>query len=193
MAERIERAYNLRRPRWCRGCSTPRIWFAAALRLWETHAGNPQDVPLDAELYVASQPISAGVADPWSELAEPQAGRRYRLRVRGIVRQLRAELKREVSRAERSIRRGRAIRAVLTLKNEQLSPLGCYLVARRAGRPDLASRFAAAAARQHASCPLYKTASLALVPAELYPAEGLAIERHAEAVPRVEKIAVGLN
>ena len=41
LAGRIEQAYGLRRPRWLRGCSTSRVWYTAALRLWEAHAGDP--------------------------------------------------------------------------------------------------------------------------------------------------------
>ena len=175
LAGRVERAYALRRPRWWRGCSTSRVWYAAALRLWEAHADDPERVPLDAELYVASQPISVPLADPWTELAQPEAARRYRSSVQRIVRQLRAELKREIGLAERSIRRGVGISTVLKRKSHRLSPLGCFLVAQRAGRPDLAGCFAAAAADQHRSCPLYRTASLALVPAEFYPDDRLAV------------------
>jgi hypothetical protein len=82
---------------------------------------------------------------------------------------LRAELKREIRLAERLIRRGAGIGEVLNRSSERLSPLGRLFVAKRAGRFDLAERFAAAAAAQHRSCPLYRPASLALIPAEYYP------------------------
>jgi hypothetical protein len=175
LAARVERAYGLRRPRWWRGCSTSRVWYAAALRLWEAHAADPQHVPLDAELYVASQPIAVPLSDPWTELAQPEAARRYRSAVRRIVRQLRAELRREINLAERLIRRGAGISALFRRKSNRLSPLGCFMVALRAGRPDVAQRFAAAAAAQHRSCPLYRTASLSLIPADFYPHDSLAV------------------
>jgi hypothetical protein len=177
LAGRIEHAYGLRRPRWLRGCSTSRVWYTAALRLWEAYAGDPDRVPLDPELFVASQPISAPFSDPWSELAHPKSARRYLRAVRRIVRQLRAELKRELAAAERSIREGREIVGVLGRKNRRLSSLGSYILARRAGRDDLAERFAAAAAAQHRSCPLYRTASLAFIPAEFYPDANLVPDR----------------
>ena len=177
LAGRIEQAYALRRPRWLRGCSTSRVWYTAALRLWEAHTGDPVRVPLDPELFVASQPISAPFSDPWTELAHPESARRYRTAVRRIVRQLRAELKRELVAAERSIREGHEIGGVLGRKNHRLSSLGSYILARRAGRDDLAERFAAAAASQHRSCPLYRSASLAFIPAEFYPDENLVLER----------------
>ncbi len=150
-------------------------------------------VPLDAELFVASQPISAPIADPWSELAAPESTRRYRSQVYQIVRRLRSELKREVARAERLIVRGRDIANVLDLDDGRLSPLGCLIVAWRAGRADLADRFAALAAAQNRSCPLYRLACHALLPANFYPVESMEIEREAQAAPRAEKILLSLN
>ena len=176
VAARIEQAYGLRRSRWFRGCSTTRLWYSAALRLWEAHSTDPAQVPLDPELYVASQPISTPLSDPWTELADPEAIRRYRSSVSRIVRQLRAELRRELMGAEQSIRRGREIGTVLGRKNRRLSSLGSYILARRAGRDDLADHFAAGAIAQHRSCPLYRSASLAFIPAEFYPDENLVPE-----------------
>jgi len=169
------------------------VWFAAALRLWEVHAQDPLRIPLDAELFVASQPISTAFADPWTELSGPEAARRYQSRVRRIVRRLGSELRREVRRAERLIRRGCEMSAVLNVQDGRLSPLGCFVVARRAGRADLADRFAAAAAAQHRSCPLYRSASLALIPADFYPDENLALEHQPETAPRAAKILLSLN
>jgi len=193
LAGRVEHAYGLRRPRWWGGCSTQRVWFAAALRLWEVHAQDPLRVPLDAELFVASQPISVAFADPWTELAQPEAARRYRSQVRRIVRQLGSELGREVRRAERLIRRGGEMCAVLSLQDARLSPLSCFIVAQRAGQVELADRFAAAAAAQHRSCPLYRLAILALIPADCYPVESLALEPQTQTVPRAEKVLLSLN
>jgi hypothetical protein len=193
LASRLEHAYGLRRPTWWRGCSTARVWFAAALRLWEAHADDPAQVPLDAELFVASQPISAPIADPWSELAAPESARRYRASVCRIVRRLRSELKREVRLAERLILRGREIAVVLSVDDGRLSPLGCLIVARRAGRPDLADRFAAAAAAQNRSCPLYRLACGLLLPADLYPVESHELAHEAEKAPRTSKILLSLN
>ncbi|MFI5454784.1 MAG: hypothetical protein ACHRXM_04975 [Isosphaerales bacterium] len=193
LASRVEHAYGLRRPRWWRGCSTQRVWFAAALRLWGVHAQDPLRIPLDAELFVASQPISTAFADPWTELAEPEAARRYRSRVRRIVRRLGSELRREVRRAERLIQRGHEMSAVLSVQDGRFSPLGCFIVAQRAGLADLADRFAAAAAAQHRSCPLYRSASLALIPADFYPDENLALVHQTTTAPRAEKTLLSLN
>ena len=96
---------------------------------------------------------------------------RYRAKVREVIRLLTAELKREIRRAERSIREGEGIRSVVSLDNPRLSPLGAYVVAHRAGRSDLAELVQPAAASQQRSCPLYKTASLAFIPAEYVLAE----------------------
>ena len=133
LSRRIEEAYGLRRPDWRGGCSTSRVWNAAAERLWEAHAADPAAVPLDPELYVASQPIAVPFANPWSELAETEAGRRYWSTLRRIVSRLRGELKHEVGRAERLIRRGREICEVLKAEG-RISALGCFIVAVRAGR-----------------------------------------------------------
>jgi hypothetical protein len=169
LAERIERAYALRRQSWSRGCSTRRLWSAAALRLWQAHVDDPR-LPLDCELYVASQPINESLSDPWSELAQPSAARRFRDRVVRIVGRLRRELAREVRLAERLIRKEGAIGLSAMPPSHRISPLGYYIAAQRAGLPGLADRFAAGAAEQHRSCPLYQNASIAFLSADLYPA-----------------------
>jgi hypothetical protein len=106
---------------------------------------------------------------------------------------LRSELKREIRRAERLILRGREITAVLSVDHERISPLGCMIVAWRADRPDLADRFAHAAAAQNRSCPLYRLACLSLLPADLYPVESLEVERTTGSAPRAERILLSLN
>jgi hypothetical protein len=185
LADRIEQAYALRRPRWLRECSTSRVWYTAGLRLWEAHAKDPVRIPLDPELFVAAQPISAPLSAPWTELAHPESARRYRSAVRRIVRQLRAELRRELITAERSIREGLGIESVLDRKTRRLSSLGAYILAQRAGRTDLTERFAADAAAQHRSCPLYRAVSLAFIPAECYPDENFVLDQENATSPRV--------
>ncbi len=170
LADRIERAFLLRRSNWYRGCSTPRVWSVAATILWETHCEDPT-IPLDPELFVASQPLSATFADPWSSLALPEAGQRYRQNVLKIIRRLRNELKRELRLVENLVLQGRALRMLISSQNARLSPLGLYLAAHRASRPDLASKLRQRAMEQHDCCPLYRSACLALIPAELYPME----------------------
>ena len=124
LAGRIEQAYSLRRPRWLRGCSTSRVWHMASLRLWEAHASDPERIPLDPELFVASQPLSKAFSDPWSELAYPESTRRYQSSVRQIIRQLRAELKREIVGSQRAIREGDDVGRVLNRLKRGLSSLG---------------------------------------------------------------------
>jgi hypothetical protein len=194
LSRRIVEAYGLRRPDWRGGCSTSRVWNAAALRLWETHAADPGKVPLDPELFVASQPIAVPFADPWSELAGPEAAKRYRSTLRRIIGRLRGELKREVYRAERAIARGRDICGLLKAGG-RISALGCFIVAVRAGQTDLAACFAAAAAAQHRACPLCRPASLSLLPVDLYPVEAhcVAHEVEPDLKPRVEKVLVSFN
>ena len=168
LADRIERAYRHRRSRWYRGCSTRRVWSAAALRLWQTHVDDPC-LPLDCELYVESQGMAGTFGDPWEELAQPGAARLYRARVYGIIRRLRAELKREVRLADRALGQDFSSSFAVLSVNKRLSALGCYIAAHRAGMPELAARFAAGAIEQHRSCPLYQVASIPLLSNDLYP------------------------
>jgi hypothetical protein len=194
LSRRIEQAYGLRRPDWRGGCSTSRVWTAAAERLWAAHAAGPAGIPLDAELFVASQPIAVPFADPWSELTPPDAARRYRSQLRRIVRRLRAELKREVTRAETLIEGGREIDDVLKTHG-RISALGGFIVAFRAGRADLVDAFSAGAVAQHRACPLYRRASVALLPGNLYPVENYSAVQQLEyySEPRAQKLLLSLN
>src|SRR5206468_3951633 len=126
---------------------------------WQVHQEDP-GIPLDPELFVASQPNGADIVDPWRILADAESGCRYRRRVRKIVRLLRAELKREIRIVERKVHEGTSLSSVLLAHNPRLSPLGLYITALRFGCPDLANRFQSRAAQQHARCPLYRWASL---------------------------------
>ena len=155
LAERIERAYRLRRSGWYRGCSGAGVWSTAAAILVQLHQDDP-DLPLDPELYVAVQLAGATFDDPWVGLTEAAAALRYRARVREMIRGLRAELRAEVRFAELRVNGGEAIGKLLEAPTKRLSPLGCYIVALRAGCIDLGERFRLAAVRQHRSCPLYR-------------------------------------
>jgi hypothetical protein len=183
LAGRIERAYRLRRSGWYRGCSTSRVWTTAAAFLVQLHQDDPT-IPIDPELFVAVQPDHGAFQDPWNELIRPVAARRYRDQVRGMIRGLRAELRAEVRSAERRLRRGEAIDAVFVTRKGRLSPLGCYIVAVRAGCDDLAERFRVEAVKQHRSCPLYRQASLALLPAESYPVGERSVDEELVALTR---------
>ena len=186
LARRIERAFHLRHPEWYEGCSTARVWSSAALVLWQAHHEDPC-IPLDPELFVASQPCSDGVTDPWLTLANAEAGCRYKRQVRKIVRLLRAEVKREIRRVEREVRDGESLASVLLSNNPRLSPLGLYISALRFGRPDLACVLQSRAARQHSRCPLYRWACQPLIAAELYPIEDAELHpqvREDHAMPR---------
>ena len=120
--------------------------------------------------------IDESLSDPWSELAQPAAARRFRAQVFKIVRRLRSELSKEIQLAERVMREKGKIGLMVLPANNRISPLGYYIAARRAGMPELADRFVAAAADQHRSCPLYQFASITLLSADLYPSQELAIE-----------------
>jgi len=192
LADRIERAYALRRAGWDRGCSTRRVWAAAALCLWQAHVDDPS-LPLDSELFVASQPIAGSFGDPWVELTELEARRRYRARVRRIVRRLRAELTREVRRAERLLGEGRRVSVASLCQDSRLSPLGCYIAAHRIGRADLAGLFTRGAVEQHRSCPLYRLASLSLLSADCYPIDDPSIVPEQTGVVRNPRKSIVMN
>ncbi|HEX8199689.1 MAG TPA: hypothetical protein VF590_04325 [Isosphaeraceae bacterium] len=168
LATRIHRAYQRRRPHWPPIGPDPEVWAVAAAALLQAHREDPR-LPLDPELFVAAQPTGPLWADPWGELAQEDAIRRYRGCVERIIGGLRSELRAEVRLIRRRIRRGEAIEAALGRKSHDLSPLGRFIAACRVGRPDLAAPFRAAAAAQHRSCPLYRPACRRLIPAEAYP------------------------
>jgi hypothetical protein len=168
LAVRIENAYRLRRRDWNAGCSTGRVWSAAALRLVEVQQEVPW-LPLDPELFVAAQPLKQPFVNPWCALTEVRAARRYRKRVQQIVAGLAAELRSEVARAERRIKQGESIDHVLAPGGLSLSPLGGFIVACRAERWDIARQLLPSAVSQHNACPLYRQASRRLLPPESYP------------------------
>lgn len=167
VAGRIEQAFRLRHPDWSPARSSPGAWAAAAAGLLMMHRAAPT-VPIDPEMFVAVQPSRAW-SDPWADLAEGPAFRRYRRHVRAVVAQLREEIRGEVRAAERRLRRGASLEAVLSDLGGALSPLGRYAVALRAGDDGLAERHRPEAERQHRSCPLYRQACRAILPDDAYP------------------------
>ncbi|WZO98865.1 hypothetical protein EP7_000456 [Isosphaeraceae bacterium EP7] len=166
LATRIETAFLRRSPRWRPGCTGADVWRRAAELLCELNATSPE-IPVDPELYVAAQPMTG---DPWTTLTLGSSVGRYRRRIGSIVRALRTEIRGEVLRAERQLIRGMAVETVLLPSNDDLSPLGCFIVAHRAGRPELAACFRGPASEQHVGCPLYRQACRNLLPVEAYPA-----------------------
>ena len=168
LAERVELAYRIRRLGWLEACSSPRVWSVAAETLFRAHNNDPT-LPLDPELFVASQPSESSFPDPWGELTHEESVGRYRERVAEIVRRLHDELAGEVRKAEERIEQGEPIVKILLSRSRRLSPLGRYIAAHRAGRPALANRFRQAAWEQHRSCPLYRRASAGLLSEGVYP------------------------
>lgn len=168
LAVRIENAYRLRRADWNAGCSTGRVWSAAALRLVQVQREVPW-LPLDPELFVAAQPMHQPLTDPWCALTQHGAAQRYRKRVRQIVSRLAAELRAEVLRAERRVARGETLETIVAPGQASLSPLGGFIVAGRAERWDLARQLLTGAVSQHRACPLYRHASRRLIPPASYP------------------------
>ncbi len=168
LANRIERAYRLRRQGWRGACSSPRLWTLAAENLIHAREQD-RELPLDPELYVAAQPCDPTFAEPWNELTGAEAVERYRKRVAAIILRLRDELVGEIDYAERKIERGDPPARILTTRTRRLSPLGRFIIAHRVGRSVLANRFHQAALEQHRACPLYRQACSSLLPEGLYP------------------------
>lgn len=167
LADRIERAYLRRRPGWQHGRANPRVWSTAAATLVALNEFD-SSMPIDPELFVAAQPL-ASVEDPWCELVGTDSARHYRLRVRKIVRRLRAEIRREITRADLKIASGATVADVVQSPGPRLSPLARFVVASRAGRPDLAEVWRPQALDQHRSCPLYSQACRGLLTEGDYP------------------------
>ena len=168
LAARIERAYRRRHPLWQPVGLTPGVWVSAAARLCEAFEAHPS-IPIDPELFVAAQPLTGYRRDPWAELTQRPSRDRYVRSVRGIIGQLRDELRGEVRHAEKRMLRGVTLDRIVADHEPRLSPLSRYILAHRAGRDDLAASLRAAAEAQHRACPLYLSASSNLMPAEAYP------------------------
>jgi hypothetical protein len=193
LAERIERAFRLRRPQWNGSCSTSRVWSVAATILWEAHEADPA-LPPDPELFVAAQPANSPYSNPWQELACDESVRWYRERVCAIIEVLRSELSAEVMLAEERISAYRSVSKVLLATSRRISPLARFIVAQRAGHHALAGRFRTDAAEQHRSCPLYRQASRELLPpGGVYPIPEPRGAVPAPPVPRRSRTQAHLN
>lgn len=175
LADRIERAYRRRYPRWNSLGLTPGVWESAASRLVEA-SKERSGVPIDPELFVASQAHSSLGHDPWSELTQHRSLQRYIKALRRIIRQLRGELEVEVRRAECRLRRGVTLEEILAREGARISPLSRFILAHRAGRADLSRMNRAGALSQHQSCPLYRVAARRLLPVNAYPSSDLVSE-----------------
>ncbi len=168
LADRIETAYLRKHPQRPWNGPDPRLWELVARSLIEAHRSTPW-LPVDPELFVACQPASSSPSDPWAHLATEDATQRYLTRVKRMVRRLRREIRGEVELAEEKLKLGISPEEVLRMKSRAISPLGRFLVAMRANRPDLAERFRVDAEEQHAACPLYRVACRRLISEESYP------------------------
>ena len=167
LADRIEIAYSRRNPDWRAFRAAKGVWEAAATGLL-LHQQNDPSIPIDPEFFVAIQPLQTW-SDPWAELTQKSALARYGREIRRIVVLLRSEINDEVRRVEKKVRLGASVTTVLAKSGGTLSPLGRYVIARRAGLDGLAERLRPSAERQHRSCPLYQQACRSLIPDDLYP------------------------
>ncbi len=167
LAYRIQVAYGLRNPDFVAARMSFGVWESAAAGLLTLQRNHPE-IPIDPELFVASQPLNPW-SDPWGELTQAGSFARYRREVMRIIAQLRSELRSEIRYAQRQIRKGHEVRTVLAESGAKMSPLGRYIVACNAGLDDLAERMRPGAERQHRACPLYQEACRAFLPEGLYP------------------------
>ncbi|QDV33279.1 hypothetical protein [Tautonia plasticadhaerens] len=189
LADRIRRAYLRRHPWWTGGGPDAPVWHRSALGLIQAHSADPR-LPIDPELFVASQPIFDSLVDPWGDLVAPEAVARYRRRVSRIVRRLRDELRRELRLMRRRSLKGQAMEHQVALGGRGLSPLGRYVAAQRIGRGDLAETLRGEALRQHLGCPLYRLACRGLLSEGGYPEAGPSA---ALSLPLPLHVAVGWN
>lgn len=170
LADRIECAYLHRHPDWRSTTLDRRLWTSAASILIDAHATEPW-VPLDPELFVASQ-INMGLpTDPWIDLTRRGAKIRYMRRVREIIRILQTELAGEIRWAASRLARGAAPEAVLLIPTRRMSALSRYITAIRLGRHDLADQFRSGSVEQHDACPLYRVALQKFLASEDFPVE----------------------
>lgn len=168
LADRIEQAYCRRHPSWLATGLTPGVWFAAAVRLNEVALRN-EHFPVDPELYVAVQRSKSFRRDPWAELTQEGALKRYCNAIRKIVRQLKVELASELNRSHRSLENGRTLEEILAASKSRISPLTKLVLCHNLDRPDLAAVIRPAAEAQHLACPLYRLACKSLLSTPDYP------------------------
>jgi hypothetical protein len=189
LADRIRQAYLRRRPWWTGADPDAAVWTASASALIEAHVSDPR-LPLDPELFVVAQPQRDAIADPWGDLAGPEAVRRYRRRVSRIVRRLRRELKDELRTIRSRCSRGRSLESQVIHGGKGLSPLGRYVAAIRSGHLDLAAALRKDALGQHEGCPLYRLACRGMLPESQYP---VAVWQPSALCPLPVGSAVGWN
>jgi hypothetical protein len=82
---------------------------------------------------------------------------------------------------------------IIGSRDARVSSLGLYIVAHRTARPDLADRLRRGATEQHYCCPLYRSACLAFLPAELYPLENSNRSVQAKGNPVLSREIVSCN
>ena len=168
LADRIEYAYLRRYPHLPRMGSDERLWESLASMLIRAHERSPW-LPVDPELFIASQLKVGPLTDPWAHLESSKALRRYRRKVRRIILALRVELRQEIRLLQRTKVRVGSILGALEDRPSSVSALACYIFAIRARRAELAEVYRRGAQEQHSGCPLYQRASQTLIRAEDYP------------------------
>lgn len=169
-AEMIKQAYLRQNSGYSPSSCSSEVWVAAAMRMHQVAEEN-LGIPVDAELFVASQVYRGFRRDPWTELTQAGASRNYRQAIRKIVGLLEKEISREIRWATRKMESGASLDGLMASAKTKLSPLSKFYFAREFGRSDLADRYRDDARDQHLSCPLYETAFRNLLPSMIYPAD----------------------
>ena len=117
LAMRIETAYRLR-DRAGYTDARRRDFGAVPLRVFGRHTARSRRNTFGRRIVCGMQTISSPFSDPWAELGTTESSLRYRSTINEIVGRLAAELKREVDTAERCIRKGNGIGAVLSRESQ---------------------------------------------------------------------------
>ncbi len=168
LADRIERAYHRQHPRWDATGLTQGVWSAAAVRLNEVAKSGP-GFPIDPELFVAVQNYKSFRRDPWCELCQEGAAKRYRLALRKIINQLKAELNSELRWSQRALDSGRSLDEIMAGSKARVSPIAKLVLCHHQRRTDLVELVRPSAEAQHLACPLYRFACRNLIPSPIYP------------------------
>jgi hypothetical protein len=193
LAERIERAYRLRHsPTYQHRPEDDRVFVGAAAVLIRLHQLD-STMPLDPELFVASQTVTSAHPNPERDLIRPEAFERFRLRVRRIIRGLHKELAQELKWLQAQLEMGLTLEQALALPTTRMTPMGRYIAAHRAGCLDLAETFRQDAHRQHLACPLYRHACTPFLPKGSYPVEDLLHVLVGTGLSQIRHINYGLN
>ncbi len=125
--------------------------------------------PVDPELFVALQRKAEHIATAHHNGKLERMLDYYAGRIHQMIQRLRIELVRELEHIEGLYQRGFAIKELVCVESEIVSPVGRFIFATRHHRHDLSQLILTDVLRQHEACPLYRFASVNLIAPALYP------------------------